>query len=61
MLRIKVRNWEGKLIMILPQNTEHVEDKEIELYKVVIEVRKDTTVTLERVRIKEILIYGREE
>lgn len=61
MLRIKVRNWEGKLIMILHQNTEHVEDKEIELYKVVIEIRKDTTVTLERVRIKEMLIYGREE
>lgn len=60
MLKVKVRSYEGKLIMILHQSTEHIGDKEIELYKIIIEIRKDETVTLERIRTSEILIYGRE-
>lgn len=60
MLKVKVRSYEGKMIMILHQRTEHIGDKEIELYKIIIEIRKDETVTLERIRTSEILIYGRE-
>lgn len=59
MLKVKVGKYEGKLIMILHQTTEHAGDKEIELYKIIIEIKKNETVTLERVRINDILIYGR--
>lgn len=59
MLKAKVGKYEGKLIMILHQTTEHIGDKEVELYKVIIEIKKNETVTLERVRINDILIYGR--
>lgn len=59
MLRVKVGSYEGKLIMILHQTTEHIGDKEIELYKIIIEIKQNESVTLERVRIKDILIYGR--
>lgn len=57
MLKIKVRNYEGKLIMILHQTTEHAGDKEIELYKIIIEIAKNEQIVLERIRINEILIY----
>ena len=61
MLKVKVKGYEGKLIMILHQTTEHVGDYEVELYKIIIEIRKNETVTLERIRVNEILIYGREQ
>lgn len=58
-LSVKVRDYEGKLIMILLQTTEHIGDIEIELYKVIIEIKKYETITLERVRINDILICAR--
>lgn len=57
MLKIKVRNYKGKLIMILHQTTEHIGDKEIELYKIIIEIAKNEQITLEKIRINEILFY----
>ena len=56
MFKIKVRNYEGKLSMLLHQTTEHRGDEEIELYKVIIEINKNETITLERVEKKEISI-----
>ena len=58
-LKVKVRDYEGKLIMILHQTTEHIGDIEIELYKVIIEIKEYETITLERVRINDISIYAR--
>ena len=57
MFKVKVRNYEGNLIMILHQTTEHRGDEEIELYKVIIEINKNENLTLERVETKEISIY----
>ena len=48
MFRVKVKNYEGKLIMILHQTTE--------LYKVIMETNKDETITIEGVRTNEIII-----
>lgn len=58
-LSVKVRDYEGKLIMILHQTTEYIGDIEIELYKVIIEIKEYETITLEKVRINDILIYAR--
>lgn len=57
MFKVKVRNYEGKLIMILKQMTEHRGDEEVHLYKVIIEINDYETITIERVKAKEITIY----
>lgn len=57
MFKVKVRNYEGKLIMILRLMTEHRGDEEVHFYKVMIEINDYETITLDRVTAKEINIY----
>lgn len=57
MLKVKVRDYSGKLIMIQKQMTEHRGDEEVYLYKVIIEINDYETITIERVLTNEINIY----
>lgn len=61
MLRASARDYSGKLIMISKQMTEHRDNKEVHLYKVVLEINDYETITLERVRSNEIKIYVSKE